>query len=190
MTSTTSIRVATAALIVAGALSPVALAGGEPKNDWPFTTSVHASRTIAQAQRPAQAAEAAGEPKNQLPFTRPVGVERTTAQAQQSSAQAAEAAGEPKNQLPFTRPVAGPASAQAVQALGLSRLGTGEAKNELPFTQPVVAPTIVVHSNGFDWGDAGIGVAAGLGVAAVLAGGLLLTYRGSRGRKLGAAAMR
>jgi hypothetical protein len=150
MTSTTSIRVATAALIVAGALSPVALAGGEPKNDLPFTRAVQAQneRTTAQAQSPAQ-----------------VGL------------------GEPKNQLPFTRPVA---SGSVSQTIGLA----GEAKNDLPFTQPVDTPTIVVHSNGFDWGDAGIGVAAGIGLAAALAGGLLLTYRGSRGHKIGAAATR
>jgi len=147
MTSTTSIRVATAALIVAGALSPVALAGGEPKNDWPFTTAVN------------------------------VRGDRTTAEAQ-----VADVAGEPKNQLPFTRPAGGSVS----QAIGLA----GEAKNDLPFTQPVATPTIVVHSNGFDWGDAGIGVAAGLGIASAVAGGLLLTYRGPRGRRIGAAATR
>jgi hypothetical protein len=148
MTSTNTIRVATAALIVAGSLSPVALAGGEPKNDWPFTKAVH------------------------------VRADRTTAQAQ-----VADVAGEPKNQLPFTRPVAGgPVS----ESIGLA----GEAKNDLPFTQPVSAPTIVVRSNGFEWGDAGIGVGAGLGIAAILAGGLLLTYRGSRGHKIGAAATR
>jgi hypothetical protein len=147
MTSTTSIRVATAALIVAGALSPAALAGGEPKNDWPFTTAVH------------------------------VGGDRTTA-----AAQVADVAGEPKNQLPFTRPAGGSVS----QAIGLA----GEAKNDLPFTQPVATPTIVIHSNRFDWGDAGIGVAAGLGIATALAGGLLLTYRGPRGRRFGAAATR
>jgi hypothetical protein len=149
MTSTNTIRVATAALIVAGALAPVAVAGGEPKNDFPFTTAVH----VRDA--------------------------RTTAQAQQAQA----GLGEPKNQLPFTRPVAGgPVS----ESIGLA----GEAKNDLPFTQPVATPTIVVHSNGFDWGDAGIGVGAGLGIAALLAGGLLLTYRGSRGHKIGAAATR
>jgi hypothetical protein len=200
MTSTNSIRVATAALIVAGALSPVALAGGEPKNDWPFTTAVHVrvDRTTAQAQ----VADVAGEPKNQLPFTRPVAggsvsassglvgeakndlpfTAATEVQAGRTAAQAQSPAqiglGEPKNQLPFTRPVS--------ESIGLA----GEAKNDLPFTQPVATPTIVVRSNGFDWGDAGIGVGAGLGIAAVLAGGLLLTYRGSRGHKIGAAATR
>jgi hypothetical protein len=148
MTSTNSIRVATAALIVAGALSPVALAGGEPKNDWPFTRAVHVRADRATAQVPV--ADVAGEPKNQPPFTRPVG------------------------------------GGSVSQSIGLA----GEAKNDLPFTQPVATPTIVVHSDGFDWGDAGIGVGAGLGIAAALAGGLLLTYRGSRGHKIGAAATR
>ena len=148
MTSTNSIRVATAALILAGALAPVALAGGEPKNDWPFTRAVNVRADRATAQVPV--ADVAGEPKNQPPFTRPVG------------------------------------GGSVSQSIGLA----GEAKNDLPFTQPVATPTIVVHSDGFDWGDAGIGVGAGLGIAAALAGGLLLTYRGSRGHKIGAAATR
>ena len=69
MNITTSIRVATAALIVAGALSPVALAGGEPKNEWPFTRAV-ADRALTQVQGSgAQVAVGLGEPKNQPPFT-------------------------------------------------------------------------------------------------------------------------
>jgi hypothetical protein len=44
-------------------------------------------------------------------------------------------------------------------------------------------------TDGFDWGDAGIGVVAGLGVAAALAGVLLLAMRRSpHARKTGAAA--
>jgi hypothetical protein len=147
MKTTTSIRVATAALIVAGALSPVALAGGEPKNDWPFTRNA---------------------------------IDRAPAQVQASDAQVVVGVGELKNQLPFTRPVAGGSAAVTVgQTLG------GEAKNDLPFTQVIASPT---GSGGFDWGDAGIGLAAGVGIAAILAGGVLLTYRGSRGRKIGVAA--
>ncbi len=151
MTST-SIRVATAALIVGGALSPVALAGGEPKNDWPFTRSA---------------------------------IDRSPAQVERTGAQAAVGVGEPKNQWPFTRPIAGSAGPQASLTLG-----TGEAKNQQPFTAPVGGATLVARSTGFDWADAGIGVAAGLGIAAAVAGGLLLTYRGSRGRRIGAAATR
>jgi hypothetical protein len=157
MIGTGSIRIATAAVIVAGVVSPVALAGGEPKNDWPFTRSV---------------------------------ADRTPAQVQRSASQAAPGLGEPKNEWPFTRPVGGAAVAQGAQLATPSRLGSGEAKNDLPFTQPVVTPTVVYRSGSFDWGDAGIGVAAGLGVAALLIGGLLLAHRGPRGRKIGAAAMR
>jgi hypothetical protein len=149
MNITTSIRVATAALIVAGALSPVALAGGEPKNEWPFTRAV---------------------------------ADRSLTQVQGSGSQALVGQGEPKNQLPFTRPVAGAAGGTTAQSLG------GEAKNDLPFTQIVEAPVVGGSDGGFDWGDAGIGAAAGLGIAALVAGGLLLTY--PRGRKIGAAATR
>jgi hypothetical protein len=154
MTITTTIRVGTAALVAAGALSPVALAGGEPKNDWPFTRSV-SDRTPAEVQR------AASEQR--------VGV------------------GEPKNQWPFTRPVA---ETELSQLAGLVPVGSGEAKNEQPFTQAVSAPTVLAHSSGFDWGDAGIGLAAGVGLAAIATGGLLLAYRGPRSRKIGAAAVR
>jgi hypothetical protein len=154
MTITTTIRVGTAALVAAGALSPVALAGGEPKNDWPFTRSV-SDRTPAEVQR------AASEQR--------VGV------------------GEPKNQWPFTRPVA---ETELSQLAGLVPVGSGEAKNEQPFTQAVSAPTVLAHSSGFDWGDAGIGLAAGVGLAAIATGGLLLAYRGPRSRRIGAAAVR
>jgi hypothetical protein len=147
MTLTTKFRITVAGLVGAAILSPVALAGGEPKNDWPFTRSI---------------------------------AERTPAQVQISSQQVA--LGEPKNQLPFTRPVS------SVSAVESSLTGLGEAKNDLPFTQAVSDG--VSSGNGFDWGDAGIGVAAGVGIAAILAGGVLLTYRGSRGRKIGAAATR
>lgn len=150
MNTTTSIRVATAALIVAGALSPVALAGGEPKNEPPFTRAV-AAGSLTQAQ----------------------GSEVVVGQ------------GEPKNQPPFNRPVAGASGGTTAQRLG------GEAKNGLPFTRVVESPVVVGGSgDGFDWGDAGIGVAAGLGIAALVAGGLLLVYRGPRDRRIGAAATR
>lgn len=158
MTITTTIRVGTAALVAAGALSPVALAGGEPKNDWPFTRSV---------------------------------TDRAPAQVQRSKSQARVGLGEPKNEWPFTRPIVGGTNAETTARAGFSGLGSGEAKNEQPFTQQVVAPTVLAHSSGaFDWGDAGIGLLAGLGVAALLAGGLLLAHRGPRSRKIGAAAMR
>ena len=155
MTITNTIRIAAAGLIAAGALSAPALAGGEPKNEWPFTRSVG---------------------------------DRTPAQVQRSDSQAVVGLGEPKNQWPFTRPIGDRAVSQAVRSTGLSRVGNGEAKNEQPFTQPVLAPTVIRSSGGFDWGDAGIGVAAGFGLAALLAGALLLTAH--RGRRIGVTATR
>jgi hypothetical protein len=158
MTITTAIRFGAAGLIAAGALSPVALAGGEPKNDWPFTRSV---------------------------------TYRAPAQVQQSDSQAVIAAGEPKNQWPFTRPVVG-ATSQAALSAPVTQVGKGEAKNGQPFTQPVLTPAVLVRANGgFDWGDAAIGVAAGLGIALAMVGALLLvTHRGPHARKIGAAATR
>jgi hypothetical protein len=148
MKTTTSIRIVTAALILAGSLVPVALAGGEPKKEWPFT--------------------------------RPVG-DRTTAYVQVQTSENAVGVGEAKNESPFTRPVVG-------EQTVAESLSAGEAKNDLPFTQIVESPA--GSGGGFDWGDAGIGVGAGLGLAALLAGGLVLTNRGPRGRRIGAAATR
>ncbi len=59
MNTSTSIRVATAAMIVAGALSPVALAGGEPKNELPFTRPV-GDRALTQVQPSSAQAVVAG----------------------------------------------------------------------------------------------------------------------------------
>lgn len=135
---------------------------------------------------------ASGEPKNEWPFTRSV-ADRTLAQMKQSeSAQDVVVAGEPKNQLPFTRPIAGRAISQVGQSTNVARVGNGEAKNEQPFTQPAPVPTIVIRANGgFDWGDAAIGSAAGLGFALALVGGLLLvSHRSPRARRIGAAATR
>ena len=143
MTLTTTIRIAAAGLVGAAILSPVALAGGEPKNDWPFTRSVG---------------------------------ERAPALVQSSSQQVG--VGEPKNELPFTRPVSD-------APVGESAPSVGEAKNELPFTGYVSDG--IRSGNGFDWGDAGIGVAAGVGLAVVLAGALILASRGPRSRRIGAA---
>jgi hypothetical protein len=96
-TSTRSTRLATgiATLAVAGSAVPVALAGGEPKNESPFTRPVaaraltedigvsHASLTLAIS----------GERKNQSPFTVRVSHASVTLVI----------SGEAKNQLPFTR---------------------------------------------------------------------------------------
>jgi hypothetical protein len=80
----------------------------------------------------AASASAGGEPKNQWPFTRPVGDRTTQAAASSSSVQEPVIQGEPKNEPPFTRP----------------------------------ATVIVQSSGGFSWTDAGIGLMAGIGIAA------------------------
>jgi len=151
MTLTTKFRITVAGLVGAAILSPVALAGGEPKNDWPFT------RVVA---------------------------DRSLSQVQVTGSQAVVGQGESKNQLPFTRPVATGEAARIAQSVA------GEAKNDLPFTQAVETPVTGGTDGGFDWGDAGIGVAAGVGIAALIGGGLLLTFRGPRGRRIGATATR
>ena len=56
-------QIAAATVFVALTAVPFALAGGEPKNELPFTRVVSA---------PAAPVRAAGEAKNELPFTRPV----------------------------------------------------------------------------------------------------------------------
>jgi len=69
---------------------------------------------------------------------------------------------------PFTRLVGSrstqatsntPAAAQAIQ---------GEPKNHPPFAQP--DPIVAPAGNGFNWADAAIGAAAGIGIALSVAG--------------------
>jgi hypothetical protein len=50
---------------------------------------------------------------------------------------------------------------------------------------PITPPSVVVQtSNGFDWSDAGIGAAGGLGLSMVaLGGGLVLTQRRGRSHR-------
>jgi hypothetical protein len=100
MTLTAKIQITVAGLVGAAILSPVALAGGEPKNDWPFTRSV-AERTPAQVQINSQQV-GAGEPKNQLPFTRPVS---GGSYAEAAPLTGVASVGEAKNELPFTQSV-------------------------------------------------------------------------------------
>jgi hypothetical protein len=86
-------------------------------------------------------------------------------------APAALSAGEPKNEWPFTRPVAQRATAQQRPSATIDRSGYGEPKNELPFTRPVAAAPVVIRSSGgFDWGDAGIGAGATIGIAVAALG--------------------
>jgi hypothetical protein len=72
MSITTTIRIAGAALVACAVIAPTALAGGEPKNEWPFTRPVGVRTTAGVTQVQAQSLPILGERKNQLPFTRPV----------------------------------------------------------------------------------------------------------------------
>lgn len=66
-----AIRTITVALGSAAVLAHSALAGGEPKNQWPFTRPV-GDRAPQSTQVESSAVGTRGEAKNQLPFTRPV----------------------------------------------------------------------------------------------------------------------
>ncbi len=101
-------------------------------------------------------------------------------------AASAAAGGEPKNEWPFTRPVV----ARVAQAATVTRSTAqpviqGEPKNEPPFTRPVAtvaadtnpATVVIRSSEGFSWSDAAIGLAAGMGIAAAVAGALTLAHK-------------
>lgn len=83
------------AVIVTAVVAQAALAGVEPKNEWPFTRSVE-TRAVRSAYAAVSTARVAAEAKNELPFT------RRPAATQTESA----ASGETKNELPFTRSAA------------------------------------------------------------------------------------
>jgi hypothetical protein len=98
MTTSTRIRQLTAGiatLAIAGSAASAALAGGEPKNESPFTRAVVA-RALTEGIGVSHAGVTlaiSGERKNQAPFTLRV-----------SSASVTLAiSGEAKSQLPFTR---------------------------------------------------------------------------------------
>ncbi|MDQ2911068.1 MAG: hypothetical protein M3R39_08655 [Actinomycetota bacterium] len=58
----------------------------------------------------------------------------------------------------------------ATLASGAFAGSTPKTENPVPKAVPIVVHT----ANGFDWGDAAIGAAAGLGVALAAAGGITL----------------
>ena len=98
MTTSTRIRqlaAGIATLAIAGSAASAALAGGEPKNESPFTRPVVA-RALAEgigASRAVVTLAISGERKNQTPFTlRVLPASMTLA-----------ISGEAKSQLPFTR---------------------------------------------------------------------------------------
>ena len=67
------LRTSAVGILLSAVLAQVAVAGGEPKNEWPFTRPV-VTRTSQAAAHVARASSPViqGEPKNELPFTRPV----------------------------------------------------------------------------------------------------------------------
>jgi hypothetical protein len=66
------LRTSAAGILLAAVFAQAAVAGGEPKNELPFTRLV-ASRTPQAATHIARASSPLiqGEPKNEAPFTRP-----------------------------------------------------------------------------------------------------------------------
>ena len=60
------------------ATSANALAGGEPKNQWPFTRPFGDGMSAQMGIRPASNVPPHGEPKSELPFMRPGGAEPST----------------------------------------------------------------------------------------------------------------
>ena len=72
MTRSKLIRTTIVSLAGAAVLGQPALAGGEPKNQWPFTRPVEARSAQAATHSTARTEPAIqGEAKNSLPFTRP-----------------------------------------------------------------------------------------------------------------------
>ena len=71
------------------------------------------------------------------------------------------------------------AAALGATSPGQSVPAGGEPTNRLPFTAPPTTTVVVRASPGFDWGDAGIGAAAALGLVTVSAGSIALRRSGS-----------
>jgi hypothetical protein len=79
-------------LVVSAALAQGALAGGEPKNEWPFTRVVGVRTVQSASHSTISSARVAAEAKNETPFTRKVEATQVDRVA----------TGEPKNEPPFT----------------------------------------------------------------------------------------
>ena len=92
-------------IAVSAVVAHAALAGGEPKNERPFTGA--ATGHVSQPAPAATQSRVAVEQKNEAPFTRLVGVARRQPAA----------LGESKNELPFT------AAASPTAAVGDSGSG-------------------------------------------------------------------
>jgi hypothetical protein len=71
MTFTHLFRFSAVAVAAAAIFSQSALAGGEPKNQWPFTRPISQPRAVQAAANQSDPV-VQGEPKNEQPFTRHV----------------------------------------------------------------------------------------------------------------------
>ena len=97
MTVIRTIGTATGTLAVVLTLAPVALGGGEPKNEWPFTRPV--------GQRTTQGVTTRTPNQNEAAMRAAVGKARTHSVMHRSSTETTPAIqGEPKNEPPFIRP--------------------------------------------------------------------------------------
>jgi hypothetical protein len=76
----------------------------------------------------------------------------------------------------ISTPASGCAIAAAVALAGLSPVADAGA----PAPHPKPEPIVVKIDDGFHWGDAGIGAAAGVGAALLAAGGLVLLRSADR----------
>jgi hypothetical protein len=135
MTATQLARTTAVAFAGAAILAQAALAGGEPKNQWPFTRPVDTRTTQAAIHNSSTTSPIIlGEAKNDWPFTRAVEARRVQAAPRSASVGSVIQRGEPKNEPPFSNPAA-------------------------------PATVIVRTSNGFNWSDGAIGLATGIGIA-------------------------
>lgn len=71
MTYAQFLRSTAVGLAAAGILAQSALAGGEPKNQWPFTRTLDNRSTQGVARSTVPAPMSQGEMKNEAPFVRP-----------------------------------------------------------------------------------------------------------------------
>src|SRR5579864_6828418 len=133
-------------VVVSAIVAQAALAGGAPKNQWPFTRPV-GDRTTQSATRLQPApADVRGEAKNELPFTRLVVQapnDTSDVVSRYLGSHSISATGEAKNELPFTRPATPTPNDQSdvvsryLGAHGMQYRVQAEAKNEPPFNRPV-----------------------------------------------------
>jgi len=103
-----TLKIALATAVCTAAAAQSALAGGEPKNNLPFTRPLTSGPPPANRGLTASAIHRAwtatqGEAKNQPPFTNPVNIDLLARFLANSQSTTIGPMGEPKNQPPFTR---------------------------------------------------------------------------------------